>query len=257
MCGADRVIITHMQLKTVGIIGYGAFGAFLYTLIRRFAPHIVLHIHSRHHEPDGITFFSLEETCASDAVVLAVPIHAFEKALREVLPLIRKETIVLDVATVKIHTTKLLSELAQDYRYVAIHSMFGPESYEKRAGNIDGFRIVITETTLAPNERAELAAFLSSLGFSVTEMSADEHDRHLADTLFLTHFIAQSVVKGGFARTPIDTVSFQYLMEAVESVRHDKKLFADVFRFNPYCRQTLERLGKAEKEVQDDLERNP
>ena len=38
-------------------------------------------------------------------------------------------------------------------------------------------------------------------------------------------------------------------MDAVESVKDDTALFQDVFRFNPYCEQTLKKLERAEAET--------
>src|SRR6185295_16965138 len=116
-------------------------------------------------------------------------------------------TIIVDVATVKVHTVSLLKKLAKGRRYVATHPVWGPESYEKRGGDVAGFRIVMTDGTLTVPEYTALTNFLKNLGFDVVEMSAEEHDKHLAETLFLTHFIGQLVTKAGFGRTEIDTIS--------------------------------------------------
>ena len=59
--------------------------------------------------------------------------------------------------------------------------------------------------------------------------------------MFLTHYIGQIVARGGFKRSNIDTISFGSLMDAVDSVRHDTRLFEDVSRYNPYCREVIER----------------
>jgi hypothetical protein len=77
----------------------------------------------------------------------------------------------------------------------------------------------------------------------------------LAETLFLTHYVSQIVAKGGFVRTDIDTLSFGYLMDAVESVRGDTELFRDVFAFNPYCQDIIRRFETAEGEVHALLEK--
>ena len=116
-------------------------------------------------------------------------------------------------------------------------------------GSVAGLRVVLTDGTLPVERYAQLTAFLKQCGFDVVEMSAEQHDKHLAETLFLTHFIGQTVARGGFDRTDIDTVSFGYLMDAVESVKHDTELFKDVYRFNPYCEEILKRFEAAEEEV--------
>jgi prephenate dehydrogenase len=80
-------------------------------------------------------------------------------------------------------------------------------------------------------------------------MTAESHDRLLAETLFLTHYVAQAVARGGFVRTDIDTLSFGFLMDAVESVKNDVDLFRDVFFFNPYCEDIIVRFERAEWEL--------
>jgi len=238
-----------MGIKTVGIVGYGSFGALAHTLFKRFAPSVEVRIFSPDRKPDNKQFFSLADTATCDAVILAVPIHSFEEVLLKVIPLAGKDTVIVDIATVKVYTVGLLKKLAQGRRYIATHPMWGPESYEKRAGDVKGFRIVVTDGTLRVEEYAVLTGFLKQCGFDVVEMTAEAHDKQIAETLFLTHLIGQAILEGGFKRTDIDTVSFGYLMDAVESVRRDEKLFRDVFRFNPYCKDVLARFKEAEEKV--------
>lgn len=237
-------------MRSVGIVGYGAFGVLIETLIRRFAPSIQVRVHSSRYKPDGTKFFSLEDTATSDVLICAVPIRAFEETLIRVLPLARHDTILVDVATVKAHTVRLLKEHARARSWVATHPMWGPESYEKKGGDVSGFRIVIAESTLSEEHIHAVTDVLSKIGFDVVRMDADTHDKHLAETLFLTHFVGQVIARAGFDRTDIDTVSFGYLMDAVESVKHDEALFRDVFTFNPYCKEVLERFRVGEEEVQ-------
>ncbi len=237
------------MIRTLGIVGYGAFGTLLSTLAKRFVPNIDVRVYSLRKEPDGVTFFSLADTASSDVVVLAVPIHAFENKLKEILPLMRTDGIIVDVATVKAHTVEVLRRLAGNRRWIATHPMWGPESYKKKHGDVTGFRVVITEHTLEIQDVDALSRFLSLCGFTVVSMNADQHDIHLAETLFLTHFIGQIIARSGFDRTPIDTASFGYIMDAVESVKNDEALFRDVFRYNPYCKEVLERFGEGEEAV--------
>lgn len=244
----------QIKVKTVGIVGYGAFGRLVRTLLNRFASDIEVRVYAHDRKLDHKTFFSLAETAKSDAVILAVPIVAFEEVLKKVLPLARKDTLIVDVATVKSHTTSLLRRLAKGRRYIATHPVWGPESYEKRQGDIRGFRIVVAAHTLPKEEYALLRGALQMCGFNVVEMDAESHDKHLAETLFLTHFIGQLIAHAGFERTAVDTVSFGFLMNAVESVRNDEALFRDVFRFNPYCKGILERIERAEIRVRNLLE---
>src|SRR3989344_3341172 len=235
-----------MRLKSVGIIGYGSFGHLAERLFKRFVPRVKVRIFSSHKNPNGRNFFSLEHACASDAVILAAPTHALEPMLKRILPLTRPDTVIVDIATVKLYTTGLLARYAKKRRYLATHPMFGPESYEKSGENVRGFRIVVTKHTPSQTDYADVVSLLRALGFDVVETTPKKHDRHLAETLFLTHFIGQTIDRAGFTRTDIDTVSFRFLMDAVESVKNDRELFEDVFRYDPYCEITLAKLERAE-----------
>ncbi len=238
---------------SIGLIGYGAFGAFLHALQQRFLPDAELKIHSGSREPDGELFFPLDAVGACDAVVLTVPISAYERTLQRLEPHLGASTVLIDVATVKAYTMGLVSSVRAGQPFLSMHPMFGPESYAKRNGEVSGFRIVVTGHKMDPALYRTLCDGLVATGFSLVEKSADAHDRDLAETLFLTHYIGQVVAQGGFERTDIDTVSFGYLMDAVDSVRHDSQLFEEVCRFNPYCRQVIERFDASDTLVRDKM----
>ncbi len=159
---------------------------------------------------------------ACDAVVLSVPISAYPATLERISPHLGPDTVIVDIATVKKYTTDMLQALEPPRPFIAMHPMFGPESYAKRDRDVTGLRIVITGHSLAPAQYKAVYEKLESVGFSIIETSADAHDKDLAETLFLTHYIGQVIARGGFERTDIDTVSFGYLMDAVDSVRHDR-----------------------------------
>jgi prephenate dehydrogenase len=240
--------------RSLGIIGHGDFGRFLETLARRFAPGLDVRVFARREAPDGTRFFTLEEACKSDIVIIAVSIRAFEEMLLKVLPLLPPSAILVDVNTVKAAPAALLRQHAKDVRYVTTHPMFGPYSFEKQGETLKGLRVVITDHTVTEETRAAIVQWLGGLGLNVLSMTPEAHDRMLAETLFLTHYVAQAVARGGFVRTDIDTLSFGFLMDAVESVRGDTALFRDVFAFNPYCREIVARFEQAEAEVHALLE---
>lgn len=238
-----------MEIKTLGICGYGHFGKFVEALVCRFLPEAEVRVYSRRNEPDGERFFSLENTGASDVVVLCGAIHEYKTQLVSVLPHLGAATVVVDVATVKKHTDELFKKHLNGRQWLSCHPMFGAESYTKTEGDVSGYRIVVTNHTLTEGEYKAVKNYLTNLGFSVVEMTPDEHDQLLADTLFMTHYIGQVMSNAGFVRTDIDTVSFGHLMHAVESVAQDKKLFMDVYTYNPYCEAAAVRFHDAQEEV--------
>lgn len=240
-----------MNIQSVGILGFGDFGKFIYTLARERFPDLAIKVSSTRNAPDGQTFYTLDDVCATDLLFVCVPISAFAQTIDRIQPLLGSNTIVCDVATIKVHTVNTLKERGVP-RYLATHPMFGPYSYAKH-GSLKNLRIAVCDSTLSEQEMHSVRMFLHQAELKVLELSADEHDKLVAETLFLTHLVGQTVKSGGFARTSIDTVSFGYLMDAVESVAHDDALFKDVYRYNPYCKDVLKRFEHAEQEIKSSL----
>jgi prephenate dehydrogenase len=240
--------------QTLGIVGHGSFGKFLERLAKRFLPELTVRVFDRNASEDGKRFFPLEEVCLSDVVVIAVSIRAFTEVLYKVLPLLRPDSVLVDVNSVKKFPSALLYLTASDRYYISTHPMFGPFSFRKKRGRLKGLRIVISDHTLPKHAMEQAVVWLEGLGLKVVTMSSDDHDRQLAETLFLTHYVSQMVSTAGFVRTDIDTLSFGFLMDAVESVKGDTELFRDVYAFNKYCHKIVERLEKSQSEVHSILE---
>lgn len=243
---------SECPIKTIGIIGFGKFGKHIVEdLLSKLAPNAEIKIFSR--GCVGGRFSTLEEVAACDMIFLTVPIHSVEQMLMQLLAqkTLRKEAIIVDVASVKQHTVNLLQKLVGDRcKYIATHPMFGPESFRKRNGNIAGFRIVVVSRTVSDEVYLPMKQFLTERGFNVVEVSAEVHDQHLAETLFLTHYTGQIVYRAEFNRTIIDTVSFGYLMDAVDSVANDTELFEDVYRYTQKeCDAVIARFKAAQADV--------
>jgi prephenate dehydrogenase len=241
-----------MHISSVGIIGFGSFGEFIFNIAKERFPEVAVKVYSSRREPDGTDFYTLADVCTTDLLFVCVPIAAFAATIDRIVPLLGAHTIVCDVATVKKHTVEVLKSKNVS-RYLATHPMFGPYSYEKHGKSLTGLRIAVCDTTIPTEEFETAINFLRLAKLKVLELTADEHDKLIAETLFLTHLIGQTVTKGGFKRTSIDTVSFGFLMDAVESVAHDEALFRDVYTYNPYCTEVLARYEEAKKQIVSSL----
>ena len=239
---------------TIGIIGYGDFGKFIHALAKIHFPEVKVMISSSRFNRDGTTFFAFDEVCKADFLVLTVPISAFEEVVQKIMVHLGSDTVVCDVATVKKHTVEILRKNNVP-QFIATHPMFGPYSYEKQGKSLKDLRIAICDSNLPAQERARVVAFFRKIELSVLELTPESHDKLIAETLFLTHLVGQIMKRGKFARTSIDTISFGFLMDAVESVAHDDALFRDVFKYNPYCADVLARFEIVEKEISDVLMR--
>jgi len=242
------------EVKSIGIVGFGDFGEFIFMLSQKYFPGIKIKIYSRSNEIDNNKFFDLEETTRSDLVFLTVPIKNFATVLKEVSKIFGESSVLVDISTVKEFPLNEIKKYP-NLKYISTHPMFGPFSYEKIGGKLDGLRIVLTSHNLIEKEYISLKDTLKNkLKLNLVEMTAEEHDKLLSETLFLTHLIAQTVIEAKYQRTDIDTVSFGFLMNAVESVQGDKDLFKDVYKYNRFAKKVVKNLGEASKKILKELE---
>lgn len=236
--------------RSVGIIGYGQFGKFIHTLLDQYTAGCVVHTYDVAQDAEP----ALQRAAQADVVVLAVPINQYETVLRTISQLTPITSVVIDVATVKEVTEEWCRTYIPTHQYICAHPMFGPTSYQKSGQDITGFRCAITHSTLSSEQYKRCVDWLELCGLRIIHLSGTQHDKYLAETLFLTHLVAQAVTAAKFVRTDIDTVSFGFLMDAVESVRGDTSLFQDVYQHNPYCKAVVQKLSDALAEVQSALD---
>ena len=77
---------------------------------------------------------------------------------------------------------------------------------------------------------------LEAKGLDVVEMTPREHDRRMASSLVLTHFIGRSLIAYGAKTTGVDTEGYKRLLRILETVRNDSwELFEDMNRFNSFA----------------------
>ena len=111
--------------------------------------------------------------------------------------------------------------------------MFGPDS---AADSLQGRKIVVCPVRIHGARLAQVTGYLASKGLQVIETTAAEHDRQIAVSLALTHFIGRSL--GAMQARPqeIDTEGYRRLLRILEVVEHDTwQLFEDMNRFNPHA----------------------
>jgi prephenate dehydrogenase len=241
------------MINTVGIVGYGKLGRFLHEFGKEYFPELEIRIHSRRHEADGETFFDLKTAAQSDLIFLCARIDEYEERMKEVFAYASPDSIFVDVAAVKMYTSDLCKKYCEGRRYLSTHPLFGPDSYEKYKNNIKGFQIVVTDYVLKNDAYQMIKAQFSAFGFSVVEMSAEEHDKQLAETVFITHYIGESIAKARFSENKIRPLSFQYLLDAVENVTGDRRLIKNIYAYNPFCKSVLERFKEAQKSVEKEI----
>ncbi len=229
------------------VVGRGRFGRHVQELLHDKSPWLNVDVYEPGPTHIGDGSFGIGDY---DIIILAVPIREYENVVRDVVPRSKESGIIIDVASVKMHTMKLLHAYAGKRYWIATHPMWGPQSYLKTNKDISGYRLVVTGHTLPKDVYNLLHTWIAGAGITIIKKEARHHDGDLAQTLFVAHFFGRVVARAGLRRTDIDTVSFGYLMNMVESVIDDEELFLDVVRYNrKLCSAVLRRIEKSTHEV--------
>jgi prephenate dehydrogenase len=238
----------------IGIVGFGRFGALT---ARYLAQDYVVHVSSESRSAAeiaavGASKASLETVCAQPYVVLCVPISAMRRTLSDIAPRIVPGTVVIDVCSVKTYPVEWMRSILPDHTAIlGTHPMFGPDS---AADALDGRKMVLCNVTTPGDVYRKIKAYLAGKGLDIIETSPEAHDRQIAVSLSLTHFIGRSLAEFGADKLPIDTEGYRRLTYTLEVVENDTwQLFQDMHRFNPYAREARQAFMAAMHRIDEKL----
>ncbi len=237
---------------TVGIVGFGAFGALI-------AKHLAGHCRLLAFDPSPrdavglpVTFCTFPEIAHCDVVVLAVPVSCMAETIRALRPHLQSGTIVIDVGSVKIEPVRaMLAELPEHVEIIGSHPLFGPQSAKD---GVAGHRIAWCP--VRGSSAGRIAAFLHHvLKLDVIRTTPDAHDRQMAVVQGLTHLIAKVLVRMEPLPSRMTTKSFDLILQATDMVRHDAPaVYEAIERANPHAAVVRERFFALAEEVRDTLE---
>lgn len=229
--------------RTVGIIGFGAFGQLIAEHLRAYFPIQVFDIAPDLARADalGATIVSFEAAAACPIVILAMPVAEMRGVAARLAPLLKPGALVLDVGSVKVEPAAIMRDTLPDHvEIVATHPLFGPNSARQ---GIRGSRIAICPVR---GQYFRVAAFCRRLGLDVIMTTPEQHDRDAAEVQGLTHLVANLLVKMNPHPTRITTPSFELMMSAVDMVRNDApEVRRAILASNPYAGDVLRRFKSA------------
>lgn len=238
----------------IGVIGFGRFGALT---ARYLARDYAVRVYSGSRSAAAIKAVgaakaSLAEVCAQPYLVLCVPISAMQGTLSQIAPLVSPGAVVMDVCSVKTYPIEWMRALLPDHvGILGTHPMFGPDS---AADTLEGRKMVLCNVTTPDEVYGKIQAYLAGKGLDLIEATPEAHDRQIAVSLSLTHFIGRSLAEFGADKLPIDTEGYRRLTYTLEVVEHDTwQLFQDMHHFNPYAREAREAFMAAMQRIDGKL----
>ncbi len=222
----------------IGLIGYGRFGRLC---VRHLSADFEVVVYTRDESKAeeiadaGGRLVSLKKACRRKIVILCVPISAMQATLKQIAPLLAADTTVVDVCSVKIYPTRWMQALLPAHvEILATHPMFGPDS---AVTSLKGHKMVLCPERIDPKRYLKIKAWLEEQGLIIIETSPDQHDRQIAVSLAMTHFIGRTMAEFGAFPLDIDTEGYKRLLHILEVVNNDTwQLFEDMNHYNPYAK---------------------
>ena len=228
-----------MQRKTelkIGIFGQGAFGSFIKEVFAKGLPNINLYSYdSQKHSKT-----SLNNVLGCDIIVLAVPFSAYPHLLKMLSSHIKKETVIMDICSVKLAPKEyLLQYLPGHEQFLITHPLFGPQSIKNH--DIRDATLIVTDV-IGQKSRDFLSMIEKNLQPHIVTISADEHDKVMAQVHALTFFVAKGLGGLNLQDIPFRTPSYKMITDMVKfDTVHTAELYDTIQKANPYAASIREK----------------
>jgi len=223
-------------LKKIGIIGFGRFGRFTTEhLVKDFTVRVWDEIDpAASIRESGAIPVDFIEVCRQDVVIPAVPISRLKSLLESMGPHLKKDALVIDVCSVKVRPVSWMKGiLPVDASILACHPLFGPDS---AAASLKGHKIFLYPVRIEKPVYRKIKTYLKTKGLVLVESTPEIHDRQIAYSLSLTHFIGRALSACGAEPLAMDTEGYKRLLHVLQVVENDtRELFHDMHRYNPYA----------------------
>lgn len=239
----------------IGIIGFGNFGKFMAShLAKRFN---IFVYDIKKMSKDGIspliTLSSLEEILKKDVIILAVPMESLEKILYEIKDKIKENSLVMDVCSLKMFSCSLMDKiLPKNIEIIGTHPLFGEKSARN---NIRGMKIALCN--VRSSRLGKVKTFCEQLGLKVIITSPEEHDKQMAFSQALTHFIGRTAQRCDIKRVTLSTKTFNDLMDIIEVIKEDSfVLFENMQTMNPFASEIRSRFLEEARKLHEHLRKS-
>ena len=139
-----------------------------------------------------------EAACGAGLVVLATPVRSLGEIAAQLAPVVGRDTLVIDVGSVKVPAVNALEPVLPRGVYVACHPVAGTERAGPDAAVATLFEsrpcVVCPTPVTSASALATVTRLWTALGAEVVTMDAGVHDRVLGACSHLPHVAAYALV---------------------------------------------------------------
>jgi len=238
--------------KTLGIVGFGEFCQFITKHIKKdfkvmgYSPSKYRAEAAKKLNVDFTN--SIEKICENDIILIGMPIDFMEETLNKMKKFVKKDAIILDMCSVKETPIKLMKEiLPKTTQIIGTHPMFGQNSGKD---GIEGLSIVLDDSRCEKKTFEFLTNYCEKkLKLKVFKMSPQNHDKEMAKSQVLIHFLGRIFREMKLGEMELSTKSYNDLIKSLSMVQdNSENLFLNIQKTNPYAKEIREKfIFEAEK----------
>lgn len=237
-------------MTTFGIIGYGRFGKLWASCLE---PYGTVKVFDQN-KSSGRTFSALEEVLQTDVLFLLVPIGRFEALCKNIAQKVPETTLVVDACSVKTHPAQVMQKVfSKKHNLIATHPLFGPDSVARLG--LKGRKIVVCPVHADKKCIETLDQLFQKMGLEIFKCTPEEHDRQMATSQALVHFLGRGLASLELAEQDLYTPDYEALRRIDSVVNNDTwELFFDMQRLNPFAQKVREKLLKKLRGLNREIE---
>jgi prephenate dehydrogenase len=197
----------QLPFQTIGIVGCGLIGCSIAAALKKRGyggrilgcgrPGNNLETALKQKLVDRVESDLAKAAVGSDLIVVCTPVDRIVAAVRSAAGGARPGTLITDAGSVKATICQSLGDLPAGVTFIGSHPIAGSEKQGCAHADADlfaGHVCVLTPASTTPRDKLDsVAAFWQALGMTVVEMSADAHDRALAQTSHVPHVLAAAL----------------------------------------------------------------
>jgi prephenate dehydrogenase len=235
----------------IAVIGLGRFGTFWANHLSKFYKVSGYDVSPNSNSNlDKVEFTELKNCLGKKIVFLTMPISKMESFLKENAHLIKKETVVIDCASVKECVVDWLqSTIPSGVYYASCHPLFGPDS--ARLGLKDKKITLMPGNIPYQKYKQIVEIFTNDLQLNILNISAEKHDELMAYNLSLIHHLGRTFHKMEIFKLPLLMAGLEKLNHISGVVMNDSdQLFHDFYQYNRFAQKVKNSFLQAFKQTE-------
>ncbi len=231
-CAVNKVSV--LKNYTIGIIGgHGQIGAYFSSIFSSDTINVII-------SDLGTSLTNVNLAKSSDIIVVSVPIDKTVDVIKEIIPYLTKNQLIIDMTSIKMVTSDIMKQSEADV--IGLHPMFNPS-----VGSIAKQTMIITPVRDRNNWLSVIQGYFEEKKVKLKITTPENHDRMMSLIQVLIHFnsisIGITMAKMGFdINETLEYTSPIYRMELAMIGRifaQNGRLYGNIPMNNPFTQNTL------------------